>query len=330
LLCHSTRLNAASEDRFGISIDVVIPTFNGWRLLERCLTHLSVQTAIHRTIVVDNGSTDETGKNVRDRFPGVEVIELAHNVGFPSACNRGVSAGSGEAIVLLNNDVDAPPDFLEQIVAPLADDARVGSVASVLVRPGVDVIDAVGVTADVTLAGFPRLRCHGVGDARLQSPVLTGPVGAAGAYRRIAWEEVDGLDEGVLGYGEDLDLALRLRSAGWDAVLAPAAVAVHFGSASFKRRSSWQRYNGAFARGYFVRRYDLLHTKASVRALATETLVVVGDAVLSRDPSALRGRVAGWRSAKGLPRRATPPPEAIDSGISFRESIRLRRIVYAN
>ena len=150
----------------------------------------------------------------------------------------------------------------------------------------------------------------------------------AGAYRREAWDQVGGLDEGVLGYGEDLDLALRLVAAGWRTAAAPSAVAVHLGSASFGRRSAWQRYHGGFSRGYFLRRYGILRTRWSLRTLLTEALVVAGDAVLSRDVSAARGRIAGWRSARGLPARPLPPPRGLDSTITFWESLRLRRVVY--
>ena len=57
----------------------------------------------------------------------------------------------------------------------------------------------------------------------------------------------------------------------------------------------------------------------------TETLVVAADAVLCRDLQALRGRLEGWRAAKGRPRRTWPPADAIDASISLRESLALRR-----
>ena len=57
--------------------------------------------------------------------------------------------------------------------------------------------------------------------------MLAGPTGAAGAYRREAWDDVGGLDEGVRFYGEDVDLALRLRAAGWSSAAVSAATAVH-------------------------------------------------------------------------------------------------------
>lgn len=313
----------------GLSIDVIVPTHNGWELTEKCLSCLRAQTVPHSAIVVDNASTDGTAENVRASCPEVRLVELDRNLGFAAACNRAAAAGTGDAIVLLNNDVFAQPTFLGRIVGPLDERSDVGSVSALLLQPGERTIDSVGLTADPTLAPFPRLRGRPAVEAGSATPVLVGPCGGGGAYRRAAWDDVGGLDEGVHGYGEDLDLAFRLRVAGWSAVAAPAAVGVHVGSASFGRRSAWQRYHGGFARGYFLRRYGVLGTPAGTRALATEAIVVAGDAVISKDLSALRGRVAGWRAAAGLERRSPPPGDAVDGTITFRESLRLRRVVYA-
>src|SRR5262249_8623716 len=109
----------------------------------------------------------------------------------------------------------------------------------------------------------------------------------------------------------------------------PEAVAIHHGSATAGNRSSWQRFQGGFARGYFVRRYGLVTSRVAPRIAATEAIVIAGDAVISRDLSALRGRVAGWHAARGVPRRARPPLAAIEPRIGFVESLRLRRGVYA-
>jgi GT2 family glycosyltransferase len=311
-----------------LSIDVVVPTFNGWELTEQCLAHLRAQTVPHSVIVVDNGSTDETLAQLRG-LPDVGLVSLDRNLGFGAACNRGAAAGTGEVVVLLNNDVFSRPDFLERLVAPLEADQHLGSVAGLLLRPGEQTIESMGLAADPTLAPFPRLRGRPPADAVSSTPVLVGPCGGAGAYRRQAWNDVGGLDEGTLGYGEDIDLAFRLRTAGWSAAVAPDAAAVHVGSASFGRRSGWQRYHGGYARGYMLRRYGVLRTSRSIRTIATEALFIVGDAILARDLSAGRGRVAGWRSARGLARLPLPPAQALDASITFWESLRLRRIVYA-
>src|SRR5947208_10098993 len=139
------------------SADVVVPVYNRFELTARCLEQLGAQTLRHAVVVCDNGSTDGTPERVRAAFPYVRVVELATNVGFSAACNRGVQAGSSEIVVLLNNDVECPQNFLEHLVAPLADE-RVGSVAALLVTPGAQRIESFGLAVDPTLAGYPRLR----------------------------------------------------------------------------------------------------------------------------------------------------------------------------
>jgi GT2 family glycosyltransferase len=309
------------------SIDVVIVAYGRYELTESCLRHLSAQTVEHRVILVDNGSTDDTRARLASEWPEAHLESFDDNRGFAEACNRGVAAGSGEIVVLLNNDVDCRPDFLERLVAPLEDDPGVGAVAALMLQPGARLIDSAGLAADVTLGGFPRLQGLAVDEARRESPILAGPAGTAAAYRRTAWEEVEGLDETMFAYMEDFDLTLRLRSAGWKAQLASDAVGVHLGSATHGHRSAWQRRHGGFGRGYMLRRYGLLRGRTAPRTLATEAVVVLGDLAVSHDLAALRGRRSGWRAGRRAGRLVSPA-DAIDHGIGFRDSLALRRGVY--
>lgn len=306
------------------SIDVVVPAYNRWDLTSSCLRHLAAQTVPHRVIVVDNGSTDETRAALRRDWANVTVLMLEHNHPFTQAVNLGVEAGTGDHLILLNNDVDLRPDCLEHLVAPLEQDPTVGSVAAVLLQPGGRAIDSVGVTTDVTLAGFPRLQGLEPARAGDERPLLTGPEGTAAAYRRAAWEQVGGLDESMQAYMEILDLAWRLRRAGWVSACAPDALGVHLGSATFGRRSAEQRRLAGFSRGYLLRRYGVMRSAVAPRALLTEAIVVSGDLIMCRDLAALRGRLAGWGAARNMQRLPKPPPEAIDSTISLRESLALR------
>lgn len=309
------------------SIDVVVPIHGGYELTASCLEHLRAQTRAHRVVVVDDASPDDTADRVERGFREALVLRQGRNRGFAAACNRGIAAGTGDVVVLLNNDVDAQPDFLEELVAPLRDHDSVGCVAALLVRPDRRAIDSLGLTADPTGAGFARLQGAPVAAAGGRAPPLLGPSGGAAAYRRTALDEVGGLDEEIFMYQEDLDLALRLRGAGWDAAAAPRAVGLHHGSATAQRRSARQRRTAGWSRGYLLRRYGVLRGRTAPRALLTELVVVAGDAVVSRDLAALRGRVAGWRGARGHAARALPDG-AIAAEIGFMESLRLRRADY--
>lgn len=279
-------------------------------------------------IVSDNGGSGETAERISSEWPAVRLIRSSDRLSFAAACNRGASAGDGEVVVLLNNDVYCRPDWLERLVAPLEAEPQTGSVACLLVRPGERVIDSVGLCVDRTLAGFPRLTglpVERAGDAR---PRLAGPAGAAGAYRRTAWNQVGGLDEAIFAYAEDLDLALRLRGAGWRASAVPEAVGMHLGSATHGHRTAWQRRHAGFARGYLLHRYGVLRSRQAMLALTIEAAAVLGDAVLSRDLAALSGRVAGWRSASGLAGRGAPA-DALDPEIGISDLLALRMSAYA-
>ena len=311
------------------AIDVAIVAYRRWDLTTSCLDHLARQTVPHHVVLCDNGCDQGTAERAGAHYPDVEVIRLERNMPYPIACNAAIATGRRELVVMMNNDVDARPDFLERLTAPLAADERVGSVASVLLRPGEMLIDSVGLVADPILAGFARHQGRPAARASDDDTVLTGPAGAAAAFRRAAWDQVGGMDERIPAYMEDFELALRLRQAGWAAALAREAVAVHIGGATFGHRSAGQRWRSGYARGYLLRRYGLLRSRHAARALATEAIVAAGDLVISRDAAAARGRVAGWRSAYGLARRPWPPADAIDRRIGFADSLRRRRGAYA-
>jgi N-acetylglucosaminyl-diphospho-decaprenol L-rhamnosyltransferase len=311
-----------------LSVDIVIPTSGRYELTASCLAHLARQTVAHTVIVSDNGGDGSAAESIRSEWPAVRLLRSEPVLSFAVACNRGATAGDGDVIVLLNNDVYCRPDWLELLLAPLQRDAALGSAACLLLAPGEQVIDSVGLCADPTLAGFPRLAGQAAARAADPQPLLAGPAGAAGAYRRSCWEEVDGLDEAIFAYSEDLDLALRLRAAGRPTIAVPKSVGMHLGSATHGHRSAWQRRHAGFARGYLLRRYGVLRGPAAIRTLATEAVVSAGDAVLSRDLAALSGRVTGWRAAAGMPRRQAPA-QALDQAIGMRASLAMRRGIYA-
>ena len=308
-------------------IDVAIVAYRRWDLTESCLEHLARQTVPHRIVVCDNGCDEGTAERLAAGYPDVTVIRQPQNMPYPVACNAAVAAGDAEFVVMMNNDVDARPDFLEQLLSVLERDSRIGSVACLLLRPGERSIDSAGLVADPVLAGFPRFQGLPPEAVKQERLVLTGPAGAAAAFRRQAWREMGGLDEALPAYMEDFDLALRLRAAGWAAEFAEHAVAVHVGSATFGLGSADQRRKFGFGRGYVVRRYGLLWTRTGLRTAFTEAVVVAGDLLMSRDAAALQGRLRGFRSAAGLPRRAMPPADAIDQRIGLLDSFRRRRRV---
>lgn len=283
-----------------MSVDVVIPTWNRLDLLRDCLDHLAEQTVEHRVYVVDNASSDGTAEYIRENYPRVEAVALSENLGFGRAINRGVAAGSGEFVVLLNNDVNVAPDFLEQIVAPFTTDA-VGMVAGVLLKVQDGRLDAAGVAVDRGLGGYSYMHGHTVEELAGRDSEPIGPCGGAAAYRRSAFEDVNGFDEQIFAYSEDLDLALRLRADGWQCHLAADARGIHLGSASLGRRSVAQSRISSTSRGYIMGCY-----RVGIVWSLTELAVALPDCVILRSAVPLSGRIKGWRNGRRQPSRALP------------------------
>lgn len=226
--------------------------------------------------------------------------------------------------MLLNNDVRPRPDFLERLVAPLVRDPGAGMVAALLLQSDGGPVDSLGLEIDGSLAPFPRHWGRAPGGEDLGDPAgLAGPTGGAAAYRRRALEQVGGFDERIFAYGEDLDLALRLREAGWGCAAAADAVGVHLGSASFGRHSSFQVYHRGWSRAYLLRKYRVLASPRNwPRAVGAEAAAVLWQLLRTGDASGLRGRLAGWRAAS--PGHSVSGA-AVNRSLRFVETMRRRR-----
>ena len=246
-------------------------------------------------------------------------MPLSDNVGFGRAINTGVRAGTGEAIVLVNDDAIVAPGFVDAIVAPFSDPA-VGMVAGLMTIPETDLVDGFGIELDRALAAYNRARRAPVGTPAGR---LAMPSGGAAAYRRDAWESAGGFDEALFVYGEDVDLGLRLRALGWEAAEAPSARGVHLGGATMGVDSPFQREHAGIARGFLLRRYGILRSRLAPRAILIDALVVGWGLVRHRTLLPLRARWRGWRAAGKCSHPL--PRDAVDPAIGLVESLRRLR-----
>lgn len=301
---------------------VYIPNFNGAAQLGRTLRGLAAQTREVDVVLVDNGSSDDSIEQARRELPGIKVLELGENLGFGPALNRAVAAHPADAVILLNNDAEPEPRFVEALIDGLTGGAD--SVAGVLLQERApELIDSAGVVADATLMGFDHL--HGEpAEAAATAADPLGPTGGAALYRREAFEAVGGFDERIFLYYEDLDLALRMRAAGGRCRLAPEARALHAYSASLGAASAAKYARTGWSRGYMLRRYGVMRNpRLALRALACEGALCAGQLLKDRTAAGLKGRLRGWRDGAGL-----EPREIDGSGLlelSGREALARRR-----
>ncbi len=216
----------------GPRVSVVIPTWNGRDLLRAALASLRAQTwRDFETVVVDNGSSDGTDVMLRAEFPEVRVVSFPENRGFAVAVNAGVGAARGRYLMLLNNDAEAEPAWLEAMVRVLDARAEIGSVAcKMLTARDPLVVDSAGAAMG--------LFAHDIGRGERDGPkfgvgreILCACAGAA-AYRRELFDEVGVFDEAFFAWFEDVELGIRAQLAGFRCWFEPTARVRHHAHAS--------------------------------------------------------------------------------------------------
>ncbi len=244
------------------TVSVIVVNWNGLDVLGDCLRSLERQTyRDFEVIVVDNGSHDGSeeivklfGKRWRKvEGPSLTLVELSENQGFCGGNNAGVARARGTLIALLNNDAEAEKDWLSSLVEAARARPDYGQFASKLLLDGLDeggrrLIDNTGhlLYPDGLNCGRGRLEEE---RGRFDEPgEILCPSGAAALYRREALEDAaelfsDGpFDEDFFCYGDDLELGLRLRRAGWPAYYVPGAVVLHKHSHSLEDYSPLKAY----------------------------------------------------------------------------------------
>ncbi len=210
-------------------VAVIIPNWNGARLLPTCLDSLAAQTyRDFEILLVDNGSTDESLALVRKEHPKVRVVEMEKNGYFAGAVNEGIRRSDGEIVVLLNNDTEADPEWLERLVGALDRNPWATSAASKLrLFDRRNVIHSAGDYFGRN--GLPGNRGVWEDDRGQFDDTLEvfGACGGAAAYRRTLFDEIGLFDEDFVAYCEDVDLNFRAQLRNHRCVFAAGAIVYH-------------------------------------------------------------------------------------------------------
>ncbi|WP_377002810.1 glycosyltransferase family 2 protein [Coralloluteibacterium thermophilus] len=222
-------------------VSILIPTRDRADLLKQCIDSIQKLTdyPAFEILVIDNGSRE------RETFDYFASLESVSNVrvlrddspfNYSAINNRGAREAKGEVIALLNNDIEAiHPEWLSEMVSH-ALRPEIGVVGCMLYYPNDTIQHAgtilgVGGVAGHAYVGMPRGYPgdkHRAGLAQNLSAVTA----ACAVVRREVFEQVGGLDEGLVVAFNDVDFCLRVREAGYRNLWTPFAELYHHESAS--------------------------------------------------------------------------------------------------
>jgi GT2 family glycosyltransferase len=233
-------------------IAIIIVNWNGKKFLEDCLKSLENQTNKNfRIILVDNGSMDDSVFFVKNNYPEIEIIELSQNTGFAKGNNIGIKKaledGNIKYVLVLNNDTKVPVNFVEIMLSCAKRYRGFGSIQPKILNYDGTKIDSAGILICREMSA--QNRGYGEEGGRYsQEAEIFGSSACAAIYTREALEKTqlpnnNYFDEDYFAYYEDVDLAWRLRLAGYRSFYCPHAAVVHFQSATGVKYSPFKKFH---------------------------------------------------------------------------------------
>lgn len=243
-------------------LSIVLVNYNGGLFLQVCLDSIRERTRDMEVevVVVDNGSTDGSLDAAAAAFPRVRIIRNERNLGFGAANNRGWRSCRGKLVLFMNTDVVLGSGTLERLRDVLAEAPSVGAAGPALLQaPGI-----YQVSCGKKSTFWRELFRKSLLNRRLRRTAGRGRTvrsvdWVSGAFllaRREALEAVGGFDEKFFLYFEDIDLCLRIKTAGWKVVYAPGAPSFHEGGASAAAAPLRNRYEYRKSQILFYRKHN--------------------------------------------------------------------------
>ncbi len=221
------------------SVAIIILNWNGYEVTRQCLKCYYKLNLGHQIILVDNGSNDESGKNLAHEFPQLEFVPLANNLGFAGGNNialRRVIDQGYSFVLLLNNDTSFHEDFITPLTDYMISHPKVGAIQpKIFYHFKPDIIWNAG-TIYHSFIGMPKTIGEnsvdeGAFDQLKQVDWLTG---CAMLIRTSILSSVGLLDERFFAYYEDVDLSIRIRRAGHQLVFFPYVKIYHIAGQSLR------------------------------------------------------------------------------------------------
>ncbi|MHB8235062.1 MAG: glycosyltransferase, partial [Solirubrobacteraceae bacterium] len=210
-------------------VSIVIPLYSGAGLTRRCLETIRDHTnsLAYEVILVDDTADPDT-KGLLTLVGGAQILHNERNEGYLRSVNLAAATAKGDWLVLCNNDIEATPGWLENLLRCAEADDDIAVVAPKFIAPDGRLSEAGGIIwSDASGVNYGRGDDPSRPRYEYTREVDYGSA-AALLVRRSLWEEIGGYDERFIPmYYEDVDLCFEARERGWRVMYEPSAVVVH-------------------------------------------------------------------------------------------------------
>ena len=213
-------------------------------------------------IVVDNASPNDDPAIIKQNFPEIRFIQSKENLGFAGGNNLAIREAKGDFLLMINNDTEVEPDFLEPLVEKFRENPRIGAVSpKIRFYHHPDTLQYAGLTP----INHYTMRSHGIGfgqkdTGQFDKDTPTAFVhGAAMMVSREVVQHVGLMAESYFLYYEELDWGARIRKAGYELWYVHNSTIMHKESISTGKLSPFKTY--------YLNRSRLLYLRRNVTGL---------------------------------------------------------------
>ncbi len=233
------------------SVSVVILNWNGVNYLRDFLSSVCASNYPNLDIIVgDNASTDDSVKFLSENYPRVRVIVNDQNYGFAGGYNKVLEHIESDYFVLLNSDVEVPPDWIDPVIRLMESDPLIAAAQpKILSYKNKNTFEYAGAAGGfVDAFGYPF--CKGrifdtveadQGQYDINSEVFWAS-GAALFIKRTKWLEIGGLDGDFFAHMEEIDLCWRLKNKGYKIMYCAESKVYHVGGGTLNSDNAYKTY----------------------------------------------------------------------------------------
>jgi GT2 family glycosyltransferase len=307
-------------------VTFVVPSLGTSHYLRDCLESAAASEGVRAEIVLVHPSSLTPAF---ESIPGLKSVVSRGEVGFSEACNLGIAASSSDYVALLNDDATVEPEWAGELIGALEAAPRAAAAQGVNLQMAEPKrLDGRGLEWNQCWQAVQIGHGEPAPEASDPAKEVFGVSATAAIYRRTALEAVSLADAEIFdvrleSYYEDVDLACRLRGAGYTALSVPAARAHHAGALT-TRDKPMHRYGLIYGNRYLV----LARTQGRafwlrLPQLLGRDILDLGRAAVSFDHKKLLGILDGWvRAARHLSLylNTSEPKMILDRRIESKES----------
>ena len=216
-------------------LSIIIPTFYPGEIINNCINSLPQEADI---IIVDNGDDPELDNIIKNKYPRIRHYKIG-DIGLPKSFNFAVEKSKNESILITQPDVTFEEDAISNLLSASKKYPNAGILAPIIFEnkqySPYDTLDLnLSKTGELkTKKQFKSINIKPTGDFCAQAVNATAML-----MKKNIIKKVNGWDENIYTYLEDIDLCMKIRKNNFQIIKIPKAIVNHVGFGSHKKENT--------------------------------------------------------------------------------------------